>query len=116
MTSLNCYGLGIKTEIIHVNMVLFLCYDGIFLHYFSFLELKEISIRNLQKFYYKLSNLVHFGFLFAIFFKENFMKLMLSARQSKAAKKDFFLYRMSEWSYGLSSTKTNFESYFFYRN
>lgn len=65
MTSLNCYGLGfvLKTEIIHVNMILFLSYDGIFLHYFSFLKLKKISIRNLQKFYYVLSNLVHFGFL-----------------------------------------------------
>lgn len=71
MTSLNCYGLGVvlKTEIIHVNMILFLSYDGIFLHYFSFLELKKISIRNLQKFYYVLSNLIHFGFLFAIFLK-----------------------------------------------
>lgn len=61
--------LVLKTEIIHVNMILFLSYDGIFLHYFSFLELKKISIRNLQKFYYVLSNLVHFGFLFAIFLK-----------------------------------------------
>lgn len=72
MTSLNCYGLGfvLKTDILHVNMILFLSYDGIFfLHYFSFLELKKISIRNLQKFYYVLSNLVHFGFIFAIFLR-----------------------------------------------